>query len=68
MEIDHYKLEIELAQDPVAKEARAEEEMHKDERMKKLDDQLSNIDQSSPPPEIRSRGRTIRPSSVRKRS
>jgi polysaccharide biosynthesis transport protein len=46
VEIDHFKLEIELAQDPVAKEARAEEEMHKDERLKKLEDQLSNINQS----------------------
>jgi polysaccharide biosynthesis transport protein len=44
VKIDEYKLDIALAQDPQAKEARAEEEMHKDDRMKKLEEDLSGVE------------------------
>lgn len=44
VQIDQYKLDVALAQDPAAKEAKMEEEVHKDEKMKKLEDQLSDYD------------------------
>ncbi len=44
VDIDKYKLDIELARDPSAREARAEEEMHKDEKFKKLEEQKSDLE------------------------
>jgi len=44
VEIDKLKLDIALAQDPTAKEARAEEEMHKDDKLKKLEDQKAGLE------------------------
>ncbi|HVU88672.1 MAG TPA: polysaccharide biosynthesis tyrosine autokinase [Pirellulales bacterium] len=46
VEIDKYKLDIELARDPSAREARAEEEMHKDEKLRKLEEQRSDLELS----------------------
>ena len=45
-EIDKYDLAMALAQDPQAKEARAEEELAKDETLKKLDDKLVDVDRA----------------------
>ena len=44
VEIDKCKLDVELARDPAAREARAEEEMHKDEKLKKLEEQRSALE------------------------
>ena len=44
VKIEDLKLEISLAQDPQAKEARAEEEMHKDERLKELEKELNGVE------------------------
>ncbi|HEY1598147.1 MAG TPA: M56 family metallopeptidase [Pirellulales bacterium] len=46
LDVDRLQLDIELAQDPQAKQARAEEEMHKDEKLKKLEEQLEAADQN----------------------
>jgi beta-lactamase regulating signal transducer with metallopeptidase domain len=44
VEIEKCTIDIQLAQDPQAKEARAEEEMRKDEKLKKLEDRLSDLE------------------------
>jgi capsular exopolysaccharide synthesis family protein len=44
VEVDKLKLDIELARDPAAREARAEEEMHKDDKLKKLEEQKSDLE------------------------
>jgi hypothetical protein len=46
VEIERCIIDIQLAQDATAREARAEEEISKDEKMKKLEDQLSNLDEA----------------------
>src|SRR5262249_43975391 len=48
VEIDKYKLDIELARDPSAREARAEEEAHKDEKLRKLEDQKQDLELAIP--------------------
>ena len=44
VEIDKHKLDIELVRDPAAREARAEEEMHKDEKLRKLEEQATDLE------------------------
>jgi hypothetical protein len=44
VDIDCYKLEIELLRDPDAKRVQADEESHKDEKLRKLEAQLGNLD------------------------
>ncbi len=44
VEIDKYKLDIELARDPATREARAEEEIRKDEKLRKLEEQVTDIE------------------------
>ena len=44
VEIERCIIDIQLAQDSTAKEARAEEEIHKDEKLKKLEDKLSDLE------------------------
>ena len=44
VEIERCTIDIQLAQDATAKEARAEEEAHKDELLKKLADRLSDLE------------------------
>jgi hypothetical protein len=44
VEIDKLKLDIELARDPAAREARAEEEMLKDDRLRRWGDQLVEVE------------------------
>ena len=43
-DIERCVIDIQLAQDATAKEARAEEEIHKDEKMKKLEGKLSDLE------------------------